>query len=68
MGFALFDSGQIDPFELDHVIYHYSRSARELWKFCGNGESRIAWGVGADSSWSDKPGRSGAVRKESLPT
>jgi len=49
-GFARFDSGEIDSFELDHVIHHYSRSAKELWKFCGNGESRIAWAVAAIES------------------
>lgn len=42
-GFARFDRGEIDSFDLDHLIFHYSRSAKELWKFCGNGESRIGW-------------------------
>ncbi|MCB0910605.1 MAG: hypothetical protein KDB60_03190 [Propionibacteriaceae bacterium] len=27
-------AGELDPFEVDHVLYHYSRSAKELWKFC----------------------------------
>lgn len=49
-GFARFDSGEINSFELDHLIYQYSRSAKELWKFCGNGESRIAWAVAAIES------------------
>lgn len=34
-GFAALDAGEIDPFELDDLIHHYKRSARELWKFCG---------------------------------
>lgn len=34
-GFASLDAGEIDPFELDDLIHHYKRSARELWKFCG---------------------------------
>ena len=27
-------AGELDPFDVDHVLYHYSRSAKELWKFC----------------------------------
>jgi hypothetical protein len=34
-GFARLDAGEIDAFELDDIIHHYKRSARELWKFCG---------------------------------
>lgn len=34
-GFAALDAGEIDAFELDELIHHYKRSARELWKFCG---------------------------------
>jgi len=33
-GFAQLDAGEIDEFELDDLIYHYKRSAAELWKFC----------------------------------
>jgi hypothetical protein len=33
-GFAQLDSGEIDEFEMDNLIYHYKRSAAELWKFC----------------------------------
>ena len=33
-GFAQLDSGEIDEFELDDLIYHYKRSAAGLWKFC----------------------------------
>ena len=35
-GLARMDRGEIDPFELDDVIYHYTKAARELWKFCGS--------------------------------
>ena len=38
-GFARLDAGEIDPFELDDLIHHYKRSARELWKFCGSSGS-----------------------------
>jgi hypothetical protein len=33
-GFAQLDAGEIDEFELDDLIFHYKRSAGELWKFC----------------------------------
>jgi hypothetical protein len=33
-GFTHLDAGDIDEFELDDLIYHYKRSAAELWKFC----------------------------------
>ncbi len=35
-GFGRFDAGEIDAFELDELIHHYKKAARELWKFCGN--------------------------------
>ena len=34
-GFRRLDAGEIDAFELDELIHRYKRSARELWKFCG---------------------------------
>lgn len=40
-GFARLDRGEIDAFELDNLIHRYKRSARELWKFCG--QSGGAW-------------------------
>lgn len=33
-GFTQLDAGELDEFELDDLIYHYKRSAAELWKFC----------------------------------
>jgi hypothetical protein len=32
-GFVRLDAGEIDEFDLDDLIYHYKRSAAELWKF-----------------------------------
>jgi hypothetical protein len=29
-----FAEGNLDAFEVDHVLFQYSRAARELWKFC----------------------------------
>ncbi|MDE3206385.1 MAG: hypothetical protein KGQ66_19430 [Acidobacteriota bacterium] len=34
-GFAEFDAGEIDVFDLDEIIGHYKRSAAKLEKFCG---------------------------------
>ena len=34
-GFSRLDAGELDAFELDELIHRYKRSARELWKFCG---------------------------------
>ena len=36
-GFARYDAGEIDAFELDDVIHHYKRAAQELWRFCVRG-------------------------------
>ena len=27
-------AGELDAFEFDRVLFHYSRAAKELWKFC----------------------------------
>jgi hypothetical protein len=35
-GFRRFEAGEISAFELDDLIHHYERAARELWKFCGD--------------------------------
>ena len=39
VGFARLDAGEIDAFDLDDLIHHYKRAARELWKFCGSSGS-----------------------------
>jgi hypothetical protein len=39
-GFGRLDAGEIDAFELDELIHRYKRSARELWKFCGQSGSQ----------------------------
>jgi hypothetical protein len=38
-GFAQLDAGEIDEFALDDLIFHYKRSAAELWKFCNSPRS-----------------------------
>ncbi len=39
-GFDRLDAGEIDAFDLDELIHRYKRSARELWKFCGQSGSQ----------------------------
>jgi hypothetical protein len=34
-------AGEIDAFEADQVIFHYSRAAKELWKFCNFGDVEL---------------------------
>jgi len=29
-----FRAGELDAFEVDQVVFQYSRAAKELWKFC----------------------------------
>lgn len=29
-----FRKGELDAFEVDHILFQYSRAAKELWKFC----------------------------------
>jgi hypothetical protein len=41
-GFDLYDSGELDAFELDELIHRYKKATRELWKFCGDITGRSA--------------------------
>lgn len=36
-----FRSGQLDVFEVDRVLFQYSRAAKELWKFCDLGSIEL---------------------------
>jgi hypothetical protein len=33
-----FQAGEIDAFEVDELLFQYSRAAKELWKFCNLGQ------------------------------
>lgn len=35
-------AGELDPFEVDRVLFQYSRAAKELWKFCNTLQVEIA--------------------------
>jgi hypothetical protein len=50
-GFARYDAGELDAFELDDVVHQYTRSARELWKFCELTGSRALYTTGTLDHW-----------------
>lgn len=35
-------AGDVDAFDVDHVLSQYSRAAKELWKFCNSREVEVA--------------------------
>jgi hypothetical protein len=37
-----FRASELDAFEVDRVLFQYSRAAKELWKFCNYGRVEIA--------------------------
>jgi hypothetical protein len=37
-----FQAGELDAFEVDELIFQYSRAAKELWKFCTLGNIEIS--------------------------
>ena len=45
-----FRSGELDAFEADQEIFHYSRAAKELWKFCNLSDVELTAGVIEDRS------------------
>jgi hypothetical protein len=34
-------AGELDAFDVDRVLFQYSRAAKELWKFCNSGQVEI---------------------------
>ena len=45
-----FRSGQMDAFDVDQVLFHYARAAKELWKFCNLGDLELVAGLVRDRS------------------
>ncbi len=41
-------AGELDAFDVDAVMFQYSRAAKELWKFCNLTDVEIAARVIAD--------------------
>lgn len=35
-------AGELDAFEVDRVLFQYSRAAKELWKFCNYLQVEVA--------------------------
>jgi len=35
-------AGDLDAFEIDRVLFQYSRAAKELWKFCNYLQVEVA--------------------------
>ncbi|MEU7876073.1 hypothetical protein [Dactylosporangium sp. NPDC049140] len=35
-------AGELDAFDVDRVLFQYSRAAKELWKYCNYGQVEIA--------------------------
>jgi hypothetical protein len=35
-------AGELDTFEVDHIVFQYSRAAKELWKFCNHLPPEVA--------------------------
>jgi hypothetical protein len=40
-----FRVGELDAFDVDQVLFQYSRAAKELWKFCNLGDPEPAAGL-----------------------
>jgi len=36
-----FRTGQLDAFDVDRILFQYSRAAKELWKFCTLGDAEF---------------------------
>ena len=44
-----FRAGELDAFAVDRALFQYSRSAKELWKFCNLADVEITAGAIQDS-------------------
>jgi hypothetical protein len=36
-----FRNGELNAFDVDHVLFQYSRAAKELWTFCNTGDVEL---------------------------
>ena len=50
-GFAEYDAGRIDAFQLDDIIHQYKRATIELWKFCDVSGSQLEFVVRTLELW-----------------
>ncbi len=44
-----FRDGEVDAFDVDHVLFQYSRAAKELWKFCNMGDVEMTRTMSAEA-------------------
>jgi hypothetical protein len=53
---ARYRTGEIDVHDVDDVIHHYSKAARELWKFCWSrgGGSHTVFIARSIETWKDE--------------
>lgn len=49
-GVDRFRAGELDAFEVDQVIFQYSRAAKELWKFCNLSDAEFSVGMIRDEA------------------
>jgi hypothetical protein len=52
-----FRSSELSAFDVDEVVFQYSRAAKELWKFCNLGNIEIAAHIIAEhppTDWWDR--------------
>lgn len=53
-GFAQYDAGSIDAFQLDELIHQYKRATIELWKFCAVSGSQLEIAAQTLESWREE--------------
>jgi hypothetical protein len=46
-------AGELDAFEVDEVIFQYSRAAKALWKFCNQADLEFTAGLIVQSAGVD---------------
>ncbi len=53
-------AAELDAFDVDEVVFQYSRAAKELWKFCNLANAEVAARIIADeppNDWWDRGAR-----------
>ena len=48
-----FRAGDLDAFEVDQVVFQYSRAAKELWKFCNLADAEFTASMIGDRAPAD---------------
>jgi hypothetical protein len=46
-------AGELDAFDVDRVVFQYSRAAKELWKFCNHLQVEVATAMIREQSPND---------------